>query len=130
MSKIYLSNRDSLLCIDVDSIAVLKAEGNYTRLFYINQHEIMLTYGIGYLYEKLSKMKSSDCHFVRLGRSIIINHTYLYKIDLLKQRLELSNQGKDKVAISIPKNVLRSYKTSVEKSVLIKKMANKKQELL
>ncbi|MBQ6063716.1 MAG: LytTR family transcriptional regulator DNA-binding domain-containing protein [Prevotella sp.] len=121
MAKLYLSNRDSLLCIDLESIALLKAEGNYTRLYYINQHDTLLAYGIGYLFEVLSKMSPGNYHFVRLGRSIIINHTYLQKIDLQKQILELANQGKDKVRISIPKNVLRSYKTTVEKSVVIKK---------
>jgi len=120
MAKLFLSNRDTLLCIDVDSIALLKAEGNYTRMYYVNQHETFLSYGIGQLYEILVKTQSDTSHFVRLGRSIIVNHSYLQKIDILKQIIELSDHGRNTVRISIPKNILKSYKSSIEKSIAIK----------
>ena len=121
MANLYFSNRDSLQCVDVEFIAIVKAEGNYSRVYYINQHEILLTYGIGKMVEILSEKKGDNCHFVRLGRSIIVNHAYLHKIDLQKQILELSNHGRNVVRINLSKNVLKSYKEAVEKSVLMKK---------
>lgn len=121
MAKLYFKTRDTLLAIDLESIAVVKAEGNYTRLYYINQHEVLLTLGISRLEEILLKHKTENSHFVRLGRSMIVNHAYLQKIDLQKQILELSDKGLRTVRVTVAKPILKSYKDAVEKSIIIKK---------
>ncbi len=119
MAKVYFKTRDTLLAIDLETIAVVRAEGNYTRIYYINQHEILLTLGIGRLEKILHDSKSKNSHFVRLGRSIIVNHAYFQMIDLQKQMLELSDGGRNSVKISIAKPILKSYKEAIEKSVTI-----------
>ena len=120
MSKIYFNTRDVLLSIDLEQVAVVKAEGNYSRLYYINKHEILLTLGISRLQELLTNTHNKNVHFVRLGRSIIVNHAYLQKIDIQKQILELSKFGQNIVRVRIPKAILRGYKETIEKSIIIK----------
>lgn len=119
MARIYFKTRDTLLSLDLETIALVRAEGNYTRIYYINQHEILLTLGIGRMEQILYESKSSKFHFVRLGRSIIVNHAYFQLIDLQKQILELSDKGRNTVRINIAKPILKSYKEAIEKSVII-----------
>jgi len=46
MPNICLNSRDELLLIDIEKIAFLQANGNYTRLTYIGGQSMMLTMGL------------------------------------------------------------------------------------
>lgn len=120
MAKLYFDSRDELTCIDTDLVAVVQANGNYSRVIYITKREIMLTCGISKLETILKSNNSKKNRFIRLGRSFIINHSFLHKIDVLKQQLVLSDGDKNEVRITLPKLILKSYKTATIKSIKIK----------
>lgn len=120
MAKLFFDTRDELTCIDTDQIAVVQANGNYSRVVYITKREVMLTHGITKLEEILKSYNSKNNRFIRLGRSIIINHSFLHKIDVLKQQLILCDGGKNEIRIKIPKQILKSYKNATIKSVQLK----------
>lgn len=120
MAKLYFNTRDDLTCIDASKVAVVQANGNYSRVVYITKREIMLTNGISKLEEVLKTYNSKDNRFIRLGRSIIINHAFLQKIDVLKQQVILSDGDKNEIRVTIPKPILKSYKQAVVKSIQIK----------
>ena len=80
----------------------------------------MLTHGITKLEEILKLYNSNDCRFIRLGRSIIINHAFLQKIDVMRQHIVLSDGDKNEIRVTIPKQILKSYKNAVVKSIHIK----------
>ena len=120
MAKLYFDSRDELTCVDTDLVAVVQANGNYSRVIYINKREVMLTCGISKLETILISNNSKRNRFIRLGRSIIINHSFLHKIDVLKQQLVLSDGDKNEVRIKLPKLILKSYKTATIKSIKIK----------
>lgn len=54
--------------------------------------------------------------FVRLGRSVIINNRYLSQINILKQKLTLSDRGTHAYQLTVPKNLLKNYKELIRKS--------------
>lgn len=120
MAKLYFNTRDELVCIDANKIAVVQANGNYSRVVYITKREFMLTHGISRLEEILKSYNSKDNRFVRLGRSIIVNHVFLQKIDVQKQQIVLSDGDKNEIRITIPKPILKTYKQAVVKSIQIK----------
>jgi len=120
MAKLYFDSRDELTCVDTDLVAVVQANGNYSRVIYINKREVMLTCGISKLETILRSNNSKKNRFIRLGRSFIINHSFLHKIDVLKQQLILSDGDKNEVRIKLPKLILKSYKTATIKSIQIK----------
>lgn len=43
MAKIYFNTRDELTAIDSENIAVIQANGNYSKIVTIYRKEIMLT---------------------------------------------------------------------------------------
>lgn len=120
MPKLYFNTRDDLTCIDANKVAVVQANGNYSRVVYITKREIMLTNGISKLEEVLKSYNNKDNRFIRLGRSFIINHAFLQKIDVLKQQIVLSDGDDNEIRVSIPKQILKSYKQAVVKSIQIK----------
>ncbi|MDE6689626.1 MAG: LytTR family transcriptional regulator DNA-binding domain-containing protein, partial [Prevotella sp.] len=82
-------------------IAVVQANGNYSRIVYITKKEVSLTIGISKLEEALKVYNGKKNRFIRLGRSFIINHSYLTKVDVLKQILILSDNNKNEIRVSI-----------------------------
>ena len=120
MPKIYFNTRDELTCIDANKVAVVQANGNYSRVVYITKREIMLTYGISKMEEILKFYNNKNNRFIRLGRSFIINHAFLQKIDVLKQQIILSDNDKNEIRVTISKPVLKSYKQAVIKSIQLK----------
>lgn len=120
MPKLYFNNRDELTCIDTDLVAVVQANGNYSRVVYITKREIVLTQGISKMEEILKMYNSNSNRFIRLGRSIIVNHSFLQKIDVLKQQLVLSDGDKNEIRITIPKQILKTYKNATIKSIQLK----------
>ncbi len=115
MSKLFFNTRDDLVCIDSDLIAAVKADGNYTKVFYINGKLIHLNTGITKMEEILKAIPSKTNKFIRLGRSYIINHAFLFRIEPLKQQLILSDGNKYDLKVHMSKQVLKSYKEALEK---------------
>lgn len=120
MPKLFLNTRDELVCIETDKIAVVQANGNYSRVVYITKKEVMLTMSISKLEEILKSFNHAGHKYLRLGRSFIVNHAYLQKIDLLKQQLVLSDNDKNDIRITLPKQILKTYKNATAESIKIK----------
>ena len=117
MQKICLTWRDELIFIDLRLIAYFQANGNYTNLTYISGQKQMLTIGLSKLEESLRKRRPDGgiSPFVRLGRSIIINQSYLYSISVPNQRLTLSDFEGHSHVISVSKPILKRYKDLMSK---------------
>lgn len=112
MAKICLNTRDDMLFIDLDKMAFAQANGNYTELTYISGQKQMITTGLSKIEDfiRASFTKGSPSPFVRMGRSLIINQTYLYAINILRQKLVLSDFNGHAYSISVPKQLLKEYK--------------------
>ena len=119
MAKIYFNTRDELTAIDTENIAVVQANGNYSKIVTIYRKEIMLTSGITKVEEVLKSVNDARSRFVRIGRSLVVNHSYLQKIDLIKQQMVLSCQGNE-IKINVSKKTLKVYKDAIAKSIKIK----------
>ena len=111
MAKINFNSRDELLTLNLDLLAAIQANGKYTRAVYINKREFTLTVNITKVEEALKDYH--DYRFIRLGRSIIVNHQFLLRIELNKQQLVLSDGYKNDLRIRIPKQNLRDYKEAI-----------------
>ncbi|WP_305239527.1 LytTR family transcriptional regulator DNA-binding domain-containing protein [uncultured Muribaculum sp.] len=93
MAKLCLNSRDELLFLDLDKIAFFKANGNYTNITYIEGQQQMITMGLSKVEQVLrtALQPGKPSPFLRLGRSLIINQSYLYSISVVRQRLNLSD---------------------------------------
>ncbi len=119
MANIFINSRDILITIDPNLVAFVLADGNYSRVLYINKREISLTMGISKVDELLKANGGKRNKFLRLGRSVIINHIYLHKIDLQRQFLILSD-GRQELRLNLSKKLLKSYKEAVVRAIEIK----------
>ena len=118
MLKLCINSRDELFVLDLDKVAYIQASGNYSRIVYIGGMQMMITLGLSKL-EGMIKMivpKDRRSPFVRLGRSLLVNQTYLTHINVLKQRLTLSDNQEHSYVPDVPKALLKAYKDLIRKS--------------
>lgn len=113
MNIICINTRNELNLIDLDLVACINANGNYSNVMYIDGNKIMVSVGLSQfesiIKDAVVKTKVFNT-FVRLGRSVIVNNRYLSQINIQKQKLTLSDRGTHAYQLTVPKNLLKSYK--------------------
>lgn len=119
MNIICINTRDELNLIDLDLVACINANGNYSNVLYIDGNKLMVSVGLSQ-FEKIIKdaitKQGAPNTFIRLGRSVIVNNRYLSQINVLKQTLTLSDRGTHAYRLTVPKNLLKSYKELIRRS--------------
>lgn len=116
MNIICINSRDELNLIDLDKIACIQANGNYSNLMYIEGQKLMISIGLSQFEQIINRAVGDSANesggnpFVRLGRSVIINKRYLTQISMVKQKLLLSDRGKHAYQLIVPKQTLKAFK--------------------
>ena len=120
MAKLYFDSRDELTCIDSDLVAVVQANGNYSRVVYITKREIVLTQGISKM-EEILKMYNSSTNRTASYTSGQTNVTLTSGSTWYAQSSKAgSTYTANWNANGIPKQILRNYKNATIKSIQLK----------
>lgn len=113
MKNIYLhlNTRDELLRIDISKIVYFEGDGNYTNIVLSNQLKGVVCMNLAHMQQVLSnRLKEHASVFARVGKKYIINHTYVYQINVLKQKLVLSDGENFVYTLDISKDALKNLK--------------------
>ena len=115
MYKLCLNSRDELLIIDMQKIAFFQANGNYTHIRYMSSDSHLVTLGLSRVeeYIRMSWPKDVPSPFVRLGRSLIINQSFLSGISIPKQKVTLSDNNGHSYTLNVPKPLIKAYKEKI-----------------
>ncbi|WP_455962705.1 LytTR family transcriptional regulator DNA-binding domain-containing protein [Bacteroides bouchesdurhonensis] len=108
---LFLNSRDELLRIDISKIVYFEADGNYTSIILTNK--LRPTIGINLAQtEKLlnERLRERSRIFARIGKRYIINLNYVYQINILKQRLVLSDYTNFAFQLEVSKEALKKLK--------------------
>lgn len=110
--KILIFNsRDELLRVNVSKIVYFEADGNYTHIITANKLRGAVLMNLNAMVNMLAvELPAENNPFVRIGRSYIINMSYIYQINLLQQRLVLSDQINFAYQLNISKEALKKVK--------------------
>lgn len=120
MKNIYLhlNSRDEFLRIDISKIVYFEADGNYTNIVLSNQLKGVVCMNLAHMQQVLSeRLKEQASVFARVGKKYIINHTYIYQINVLRQKLVLSDGGNFAFHLEISKEALKKLKELYVSSV-------------
>lgn len=112
MYKLCLNSRDEMLIIDLQKLACLQASGNYTQVLYIGSKGPLVGIGLSKIEEYLKRAWPADrpSPMIRLGRSLIINQSYVSRVNVIAQKLELSDCQGHVINLEAPKPILKQYK--------------------
>lgn len=108
---LYLNSRDELYRLDISKIVYFEAEGNYTNFVLSNKLKGAVCMNLAQMQQHLSdSLKESASVFARVGKSYIVNLSYVYQIGVLKQKLTLSDGEVFAYQLSISREALKRLK--------------------
>lgn len=113
MDNILLfSTRDELTRIRLERVMYFEADANYTKVVFANGVTATLLTSLVHLESLIAGVLIEKNNiFVRIGKRYIINSAYLFQINILRQRLVLSDLTSPYTAtLSVSKDALRKLK--------------------
>lgn len=117
---IVFNSRDELMKVNLDRVVYFEADGNYTKIYIANGLSGMVLTSLGKIEELLAtRFKDERGRFARIGKRFVINLAYIFRINVLKQELTLSDQKSFSCTVSISRDALKKLKglmTPVPKS--------------
>lgn len=117
MKQLIISTSIDLVRIAPHRIVYISSDGNYSTLVQTDNEVRMLSYQLGQIEKIISSQLGSEGHvFIRLGKSLIINSSYIYYINISKQKLVLSDTATFSHTVTASKEALKQLKELLEKA--------------
>lgn len=108
---LFFNSRDELLRIDISKIVYFESDGNYTNIILSNKLRGIVCMNLAQTEKALSeRLKEKSRCFARIGKRYIINLNYVYQINIIKQRLVLSDYVSFAFQLEMSKEALKKLK--------------------
>lgn len=105
-----------LVRISPDHVVYIASDGNYSTLMQTDGEMRMLSFQLGQIEKMIASQLGCDGNiFIRIGKSLIINRSYIYYINISKQKLILSDVATFNHTVAASKEALKQLKELLEK---------------
>lgn len=118
-APIVICTVNELIRVYPERIVYISSDGNYSTMMLHDKTEHLFTFNLSHFQQILEKqMKAEASLFIRIGKRLIINREYIYKINIGKQALILADMKiEHSFMLSASKEALRQLKTLIEKEI-------------
>lgn len=116
--QLIISTSIDLVRIATDKIVYISSDGNYSTLVQTDGEMRMLSFQLGQIERMIASQLGNEGNiYIRLGRNLIINRSYVYYINLPKQKLILSDARTFTHSVTASKEALKQLKEVIEKEI-------------
>ena len=107
-----------LVRIAPERVVYIASDGNYSTLVQADGEMRMLSFQLGQIEKMIAdQLGNEGNNFIRIGKSLIINRSYIYYINVPKQKLVLSDVASFSHTMSASKEALKLLKELIEKEI-------------
>ena len=116
--SIIISNQNELVRMQPERVIYVASDGNYSTFFMHDKSEQVFTMNLARSMEELERQLGREAQtFIRIGKSLIVNRTYIYRVNVQRQQLVLSDMTTNQAfTLSASKEALRQLKDLLEKT--------------
>lgn len=117
--QIIISSTNELVRVLPQRIVYISSDGNYSTMVLHDKTEHLFTFNLSHFQKIIETQLKEDARtFIRIGKSLIINKEYIYKINMGKQLLVLSDMSLNQAfTLSASKEALRQLKLLLETEI-------------
>ena len=113
---LIVTTSNDLVRIAPNCIIYVASDGNYSTLVQTDGEMRMLSYQLGQIEKMIATQLGAEGNmFIRIGKSLIINRSYIYYINVPKQKLILSDIATVNHTVVASKEALKQLKELLEK---------------
>ena len=110
----------SVMLVAIFAVPYIASDGNYSTLFQADGEVRMLSFQLGQIEKMISSQLGSEGNtFIRIGKSLIINRSYIYYINVSKQKLTLSDVASFSHTVTASKEALKQLKDLLDKEAKV-----------
>ena len=113
---LIISNANELVRIKPERVVYVKSDGNYSTMVLHDKTEQVFTMNLAQCQQLMEEQLGTEAMtFIRLGKQLIVNRAYIFKINPYKQQLLMSNmQVSIAFELSASKEALKQLKALIE----------------
>ena len=113
---LIISNSNELVRIKPERVVYVESEGNYSTFVLHDKTEQVFTMNLAHCQQLMEEQLGKEAMtFIRLGKQLIVNRAYIFKINPTKQQLIMSNiEVNNAFTLQASKEALKQLKTLVE----------------
>ena len=116
-THLIISTSNDLLRVAASHVLYISSDGNYCNFLQTGGEMRMVTYQLGQVERMIAEqLPELSRHFVRIGKSLIVNLNYVYYIHVPKQQLILVDSQLNRYSLSASKEALKALKDLIEQS--------------
>ena len=117
--QIIISSTNELVRVLPERIVYISSDGNYSTMVLHDKTEHLFTFNLSHFQKLIEKqLKDEASQFIRIGKSLIINRDYIYRINLTKQQLVMSDMALNQAfMLSASKEALKQLKQYLETQI-------------
>lgn len=114
--QLIISTSVDLVRIASDRIVCISSDGNYSTLMRTDGELRLLSFQLGQIEKMIAaQLGNEGTAFVRIGKSLIVNRSYIYYINVPKQKLVLSDIETFSHTVTASREALKQLKELLEK---------------
>lgn len=116
---LIISNSNELVRVKPERVVYVESEGNYSTMVLHDQTKLVFTMNLAHCQELIEKQLGKDAEtFIRIGKQLIVNRAYIFKINPTKQQLIMSNMEVNQAfELSASKEALKQLKSYLESTI-------------
>ena len=93
--------------INLEIVMYFQADDHYSHVYYATGATFMVSYGLSQIETFIAEQHPFQSNFLRLGRKYVINTSFLFHINTVKQIILLNDLSGTSHSLHIAKPVLR-----------------------
>lgn len=116
-TPILITTSNELIRVYPERIVYISSDGNYSVMVLHDKTEHLFSFNLSHFQQILEEqMKAEASVFIRIGKSLIINQMYIYKINIGKQTLVMADMKlAHSFTLSASKEALKQLKCLIER---------------
>ena len=113
---LIISNANELVRIKPERVVYVKSDGNYSTMVLHDKTEQVFTMNLAQCQQLMEEQLGKEAMtFIRLGKQLIVNRAYIFKINPNKQQLYMSNSEVNiALELQASKEALKQLKALIE----------------
>ena len=116
---IIISNTNELVRVKPERVVYIMSDGNYSTMVLHDKTEQVFTMNLAHCQELIEKQLGRDAEtFIRIGKQLIVNRAYIFKININKQQLTMADMVLNNAfTLSASKEALKQLKVYLESTI-------------
>ena len=116
---IIIANANELVRAKPERVVYVESDGNYSTMVLHDKTEHVFTMNLAHCQQLIEQQLGKEAEtFIRIGKQLIINRAYIFKVNVNRQTLVMSDMKLNQAfTLSASKEALRQLKAYLESTI-------------